>query len=400
MSSKKAAAGTISGEFVALAALMMSLVALSIDTMLPALPAIGDDLGAGSPNTNQFVISVLFLGMSAGQVIFGPLSDHTGRKPAIYVGFAVFIAGTILSLYAWNFQMMLAGRLLQGLGAAGPRVITIALVRDRFEGAAMARVMSFVMTVFILIPILAPTLGQLLLVLSGWRAIFGLFLILSVITIAWFAFRQPETLEKENRIPFSMDRITAATREIVSTRQCLVYTIATGLIFGAFLGYLNSSQQILQVQYGLGDRFPLFFGLLAVAFGVATIFNSSLVMRFSLHLLVRLALAGLAVLSLIFLAISAALDGNPPLWALMLYLSILFFSIGILFGNLNALAMEPLGHIAGIGASVIGSLSTFAALVIGTAIGQSYDGTVLPLVGGFFLLGAAALGVTQLQEPS
>lgn len=400
MSAKKTAGGAISGEFVALTALMMSLVALSIDTMLPALPAIGTDLGAGSPNANQFVISVLFLGMSAGQVIFGPLSDHTGRKPAIYAGFAVFISGTLLSLFAWNFPMMLAGRLLQGFGAAGPRVVTIALVRDRFQGAAMARVMSFVMTVFILIPILAPALGQLLLVLSGWRAIFGLFLILSAITIAWFALRQPETLGKENRIPFSIGRITAATREIVSIRQSLVYTIATGLVFGAFLGYLNSSQQILQVQYGLGDRFPLFFGLLAVAFGVATIFNSSLVMRFSLHLLVRLAMLNLAVLSLLFLAVSAVLHGNPPLWALMLYLAILFFFIGILFGNLNALAMEPLGHIAGIGASVIGSLSTFLALVIGTVIGQSYDGTILPLVGGFSLLGAAALGVTRLREKS
>jgi len=400
MSAKKNADGAISGEFVALTALMMSLVALSIDTMLPALPAIGSDLGTGTPNANQFVISVLFLGMSAGQVIFGPLSDHTGRKPAIYAGFAVFISGTLLSLFAWNFPMMLTGRLLQGFGAAGPRVVTIALVRDRFQGAAMARVMSFVMTVFILIPILAPALGQLLLVLSGWRAIFGLFLILSAITIAWFALRQPETLGKENRIPFSIGRITAATREIVSIRQSLVYTIATGLVFGAFLGYLNSSQQILQVQYGLGDRFPLFFGLLAVAFGVATIFNSSLVMRFSLHLLVRLAMLNLAVLSLLFLAVSAVMDGNPPFWALMLYLAILFFFIGILFGNLNALAMEPLGHIAGIGASVIGSLSTFLALVIGTVIGQSYDGTILPLVGGFSLLGAAALGVTRLREKS
>ncbi len=385
-------------ESVALSAMMMSLVALSIDTMLPALPDIGRDLGVTHPNTNQLVISLLFLGMAAGQLFYGPLSDHTGRKPAIYTGFAIFITGTLLSLFAWNFPVMIAGRILQGLGAAGPRVVTLALVRDRFEGPAMARVLSFIMTVFILIPVLAPALGQILLTFSGWRSVFVVFLALGLFTLAWFFFRQPETLSRENRVPFSPERIAASVKEILGTRQSLACTLASGCVFGAFLGYLNSSQQILQVLYGLGDRFPLYFGVMALAFGAATLVNASLVMRYSLRTIVKRSMQGVTFLSLLFFAVSAIAHGHPPLWALTAYLLPLFFAIGTLFGNLNSLAMEPLGHIAGTGASTTGSLSTFIALLAGTLIGQSYNETVLPLAGGFFLLGAASLGIMKLLE--
>ena len=385
-------------ESVALSAMMMSLVALSIDTMLPALPAIGNDLGVLHPNNNQLVVSLLFLGMAAGQLFYGPLSDHTGRKPAIYAGFAIFITGTLLSLFAWNFSVMIAGRIMQGLGAAGPRVVTLALVRDRFEGPAMARVLSFIMTVFILIPVLAPALGQMLLALSGWRAIFGMFLALGLFTLVWFFFRQPETLSPENRVPFSPKRVVADVKEILGTRQSLACTLASGCIFGAFLGYLSSSQQILQILYELGDRFPLYFGVMALAFGTATLANASLVMRYSLRTIVKRAMQSVTILSLFFFAASAATDGYPPLWALTVYLLLLFFAIGTLFGNLNSLAMEPLGHIAGTGASTTGSLSTFVALLTGTLIGQSYNETVLPLTGGFFFLGAASLAIMKLLE--
>lgn len=380
-------------EFVALTAMMMSLVALSIDAMLPALSAIGDELGVRHENTNQFIISLLFLGMSAGQIIYGPLSDAVGRKPAIYLGFGIFITGTLFSLFATSFTMMLTGRILQGFGAAGPRIVSIALVRDQYEGPKMARVMSFVMTIFILIPILAPALGQVMFNLFGWRSIFGLFLFLSLFSLAWFSLRMPETLSKEKRMPFTFGRIISATHEILSTLQSLMYTIIFGLVFGMYLGYLNSSQQILQIQYDLGELFPLYFGILAIAFGTATLINSKLVMLFNMHTLVRFAMQALAALSAIFLAVAILQNGHPPLWSLMLFLLSLFFAIGILSGNLNALAMEPLGHIAGIGAATIGSLSTFTALSIGMLIGQCYDGTVLPLVTGFLVLSVLSLGV-------
>lgn len=380
-------------EFVALTAMMMSLVALSIDAMLPALTVIGGELGVLHENSNQLIISLLFLGMSAGQIIYGPLSDATGRKPAIYTGFGIFITGTLLSLFATSFAMMLTGRILQGFGAAGPRIVSIALVRDQYEGPTMARVMSFVMTVFILIPILAPALGQALLGIAGWRSIFGVFLGLSLFTLFWFSLRQPETLSSEKRIPFTARRIISAIHEVLGIRQSLAYTVVSGLVFGSFLGYLNSSQQILQIQYKLGEQFPLYFGMLAVAFGAATLINSKLVMLFNMHALVRYAMQALAALSAIFLAVTILHNGHPPLWSLTLYLMPLFFTIGILFGNLNALAMEPLGHIAGIGAATIGSLSTFTALAIGTVIGQSYNGTVLPLITGFLVLSVLSLGV-------
>ncbi len=380
-------------ESVALIAMMMSLAALSIDAVLPALPIIGNELGVEHENANQLIISLLFLGMSAGQMIYGPLSDAIGRKPAIYTGFVIFISGTLLSLFATCFTMMLSGRILQGLGAASTRIVSIAIVRDQYEGPLMARVMSFVMTVFILIPILAPALGQFMLNVSGWRSIFWIFLFLSFFSLAWFSLRLPETLSKQKRIPFTLSRIVSAVREVLSIRTSFAYTIISGLVFGSFLGYLNSSQQILQIQYELGEKFPLYFGIIAVAFGAATLMNSKLVMHFSMQELVHRAIQAVIVFSAIFLVLSIVQKGHPPLLFFILYLMPLFFAIGILFGNLNALAMEPLGHIAGIGASTVGSLSTFTALAIGTVIGQNYNGTIVPLVSGFLLLSTLSLGV-------
>ncbi len=386
------------GEFVALMAMMTSLVALSIDALLPALPEIGQALGVQRENDNQLIISLLFLGMAVGQMLYGPLSDSIGRKPAIYIGFALFMSGCLLALVATSFPVLLAGRVLQGIGAAGPRIVTVALIRDQYEGRAMARVMSFVMMVFILVPVIAPLFGQMMLIVAHWRAIFGVYLGLALIACLWFALRQPETLAPNRRIPFSLARIGLALGEIFSNRIASGYTLAAGLIFGAFVGYLNSAQQIFQVQYGLGRMFPLYFAFLALSIGSASFTNGRLVMRYGMRWLSLSALLTLGGLSLTFLAVAYGWAGQPPLWALMIYFLMAFFCIGILFGNLNALAMGPLGHIAGVGAAVVGSLSTFISLLLGTLIGQSYNGTVLPLVGGFALLSAAALSAMHWAE--
>lgn len=386
------------GEFVAMVALMTSLVALSIDAMLPALAAIGADLGARHANDAQLVVSALFLGLAAAQLLYGPLSDSFGRKPVIYAGFVLFIAGCLMSALATSLTVMLAGRFLQGIGAAGPRIVIMAMVRDRYAGRAMARIMSLVMAVFIMVPVLAPGIGQIILMVAGWRAIFGLFLAVALIALAWFALRQPETLPASRRAPFSVRRIMRAVREVCGQRITLGYTLAAGLIFGAFVGYLISAAQIFQSQYGLGARFPLYFGALALAIGVASWVNSRLVMRYGMRLLSRSALIALAGLSLLALAIAQASAGDPPLGVLMAYLLGAFFCLGLLFGNFNALAMEPLGHVAGVAASVIGALTTFLSLLLGTLIGQSYDGTVLPLIGGFAGLALAALALTGWAE--
>ena len=377
---------------------MTSLAALAIDAMLPSLPRIGSDLNVQNGNDRQLVVSILFLGMAVGQLFFGPLSDKTGRKPAIYAGYALFIAGSLLSVLAINFTMMLLGRLLQGVGISSPRAVTVALVRDRYAGRAMARVMSFVMTVFILVPMLAPTFGQAILMFSGWRAIFLSFMLMAIVTLIWFAVRMPETLAPENRSAFSLKQIFSTIRAIFKIRITLGYTITTGLILGMFLGYLNSTQQIFQEQYALGASFPLYFAVLSLSQGMASLANTRAVMRFGMRYLVGRSLFFIFGLSILAVGIAVLTAGHPPLWILMLYLMLTFFGIGILFGNMNALAMEPLGQLAGIGAAVVGSLSTLISMVLGTMIGRSYDGTILPLVVSIAILTGLSIFVVRWTE--
>ena len=386
------------GEFIVLIALIISLVALSTDAMLPALPLIAADLGVTRINDSQYVISVFFAGMALGQMFFGPLSDSIGRRPAIISGFALFACGCLLSTFAVNFEQMLLGRLLQGIGAAGPRIVSIALVRDQYKGREMARIMSFVMTVFILVPVFAPAIGQLVLFLADWRFIYVLFLLLVVVLVAWFWVRQPETLSVEKRVSFSFARLLLDIAAISRIRASLGYTLTMGFVFGGFIGYLSSSQQIFQVRYQLGDYFPIYFGILACAIGFASLMNAGLVMRFGMRLLSRYALIGMCLLSVPFWVLCAMQGGHPPLYALMAYLLALFFCFGILFGNLNALAMEPLGHIAGLGSALIGSVSTLMSVVFGVIIANAYDQTVLPLVAGFALLGLLALLTMQWTD--
>jgi DHA1 family bicyclomycin/chloramphenicol resistance-like MFS transporter len=379
-------------------ALLTALVSLSIDTILPALPSIGASLGAERANDSQLVVSSLFLGLGLGQLFYGPLSDTTGRKPAVYLGLGLYIAGSVLAMLSHTMPQMLAGRFLQGAGAAGPRTITIALVRDRFDGPAMARVMSLIMAVFIVVPAIAPTLGQAILAVSEWRTIFGIYLVTALVAAAWFALRQQETLAPHRRIPFSCGRLAGAAREVLTHRLALGYTLAAGCVFGSFLGYLTSAQQILQQQYALGVRFPLYFAILAVSLGGASFLNSRLVVRHGMRALSTWALRGTCTGSVIFTAVAVAASGHPPLWAFMMYMMLSVFGIGLLFGNLNSLAMQPLGHIAGTGSAMVGGGSMLISLVLGTAIGQSYDGTVLPLVGGFAALSALSIVAVRWAE--
>ncbi|MCB0111623.1 MAG: multidrug effflux MFS transporter [Caldilineaceae bacterium] len=387
-------------EFVALMAFMIALVALSIDAMLPALGEIAQDLGAARANDSQLVISLIFLGLSAGQILYGPLSDSTGRKPAIFLGIGIFIVGCLLSLLAADFRMMLIGRFLQGIGVAGPRSVAVAVVRDQYAGRLMARVMSFIMAVFILVPVVAPMIGQGILLVAHWRAIFGIYLLLAIVAGGWFALRQPETLAVDKRVPLRPRRIWGAFREVFTNRIALGYTVMAGLISGGFVGYLNSAQQIFQEQYNLGAQFPFYFAVLALALGSASYSNAQLVMRFGMRTLSRWAMLALGAFSLLFLLPAWGYGGQPPLWSLMTYLLLGFFAVGILFGNLNSMAMEPLGHIAGVGAAVVGSLSTFISTLLGAWVGQSYNGTIFPLVIGFLLFTVASLLTMRWAEAS
>jgi DHA1 family bicyclomycin/chloramphenicol resistance-like MFS transporter len=391
-------AGPAFAEFVIIISLMMSLTAFSIDAMLPALGQIGSDLSVQNANDRQLVVSTIFLGLALGQLFFGPLSDTVGRKPAVYAGYTLFIGGALLSAIAASFPLLLVGRLLQGLGVSAPRAVTLALVRDRYRGRLMARVMSFVMAVFILVPMIAPSVGQAILLFTGWRGIFGSFVLMALVTWIWFGLRMPETLEPDHRAPFSLRRIVAATLEIVKIRCAIGYTVAAGLVSGAFLGYLSSAQQIFQEQYALGELFPLVFGIIALSIGVASLLNSRLVMRFGMRFLVQWSLNVIVGLAILAFVVALFTDGQPPLWFLMAYIMTTFFCVGILFGNQNSLAMEPLGHLAGIGAAVVGSLSTAISIPLGILIGQSYNGTVFPLVIGLGVLSALSILVVRWAE--
>jgi DHA1 family bicyclomycin/chloramphenicol resistance-like MFS transporter len=398
MTSKTPNAAPSFVEFVIIISLMMSLTALSIDAMMPALPKIGGELGIQNANDRQLIISMIFLGLAVGQLFFGPLSDKTGRKPAVYFGYAIYIIGSLLAILAASFPMMLTSRLLQGIGVSAPRAITMAIVRDRYAGRMMARVMSFAMTVFILVPMLAPSLGQAVLGFSGWRGIFVSFVVIALISLTWFALRMPETLSPEQRAPFSPRHIVNATLVILKNRTALGYTVSAGLVGGAFLGYLSSAQQIFQEQYGLGEFFPILFGIISISIGLASFLNARLVMRFGMRFLVQWPLRIILGLALVALVVATLTAGQPPLWFLMTYLMLTFFCIGLLFGNQNALAMEPLGHLAGIGAAVVGSLSTLIQMPLGTMIGRSYNGTILPLVIGIGILVGISILVVNWAE--
>ncbi len=378
------------GEFVPLIALLMSLVALAIDAMLPALPAIGRDLGAARPNDVQFVITAAFLGLGLGQMIFGPLSDRIGRRPAINAGLALFAVGCLMSVFAPDFETMIAGRVLQGFGAAGPRVVVMALVRDQYEGSRMARILSFAMAVFILVPAVAPALGQAVQWLGGWRAIFFAFLAVAGVAFAWFGLRQPETLPPARRRPFSPRAIGGGVLEVLRIRASLGYTLATGFVFAAFVTYLSCAQQVFQEAYTTGALFPLYFAVLALAIGAASLANGRLVMKYGMQRLVRAATMTMALLSAAAWAAAFAFGGLPPLWLFIACLFAVFLCIGLLFGNLIALAMEPLGHIAGVGSAVVSSLSTFISIPLGAAVALSFDGTIYPLTAAFAVFGAAS----------
>ena len=367
----------------------MAIVALSIDALLPALGLITQELGIVNANQTQLVISMLFLGMALGQLICGPLSDALGRKPVLYSGLVVYLFGTVICFFSRDITVLLVGRFIQGLGCAGPYVSAVSLVRDKFAGRGMAKIMSLVMMIFVLVPAFAPILGQAILFVSPWRGVFAVYLCYALLIVAWIYIRLPETLPKEQRIPFSVDGFIAGFKEVVTNRVTISVTLGMGLTFGGFIGYLNSSQQIFQVQFETGNMFSLYFGSLALALGAASMLNSRLVERLGMYHLASQAYLVIVLTSIAFTVLQFYV--NIQLWMFMAYMLILFFNLGMVFGNLNAMAMEPMGHLAGIAAAVIGSVSSMMSIVIGTTIGQLYNDTVMPLTVGFLLMSTLAL---------
>ena len=377
-------------EFVALMASLMSIVALAIDAILPALDIIGTSVGATDTSDYQLLITMIFLGLGLGSLLFGPLSDSLGRKPIVYLGFGLFIIASFICIYAETLPVMIFGRILQGIALSAPRTISIAIVRDSYSGDYMARIMSFITVVFLLIPIIAPALGKLILDHYNWQAIFYVQLIFGVLVSIWFYIRQPETLHKSNRIRFSRSIFIDGTKELVKYKNTIGYTIISGFITGSFMVYLSTSQQIFQMQYNLADEFPYIFAGLAISVGLATFLNGILVLKFGMRRLVNVALFGFFGISLLYVFLFFN-SPNPSIYILLSFFGMQFFAIGFLFGNLRSLAMEPVGHIAGIAAAITGFISTMMAVPISAFIGKYVITTALPLFAGFSVFGILSI---------
>jgi DHA1 family bicyclomycin/chloramphenicol resistance-like MFS transporter len=375
-------------ELIGIAAILMATISLAVDIMLPALSTIAADLGAVD-NQRQWVVTALFIGITIGQLIFGPLSDSTGRRPAIFAAIGLFTIGSVVCATATSFDGLIAGRVLQGIGAAGPRIVTVALIRDRFAGPAMAQVMSIILGVFILVPMLAPALGQGLLVVMSWRGLFALLPALCITGGVWLFLRQPETLAA--RRPFSVRALAVAAREVVTSPKPMAFTVAGGFCYGSMMGYVNSSQQLFQDMFGAGHLFAALFGVSAAFIAAATLSNARLVLRFGMEAICLTAMTTLLVWCAAFWALVAVNGMAVPLWGFMLFNCGVLFLMGLTFGNVNAIALRDLGHIAGLAAAIVASLTTALSLVIAAIIGLSFNNTVFPIALGYTACAIASL---------
>ena len=384
-------------EFIIIMASLMSLVALSIDALLPALNDIGLSVGFQEAKDNQLLITMIFLGLGFGQLISGPLSDSFGRKPVIYAGFILFVLASFVCVSATSLEMMIFGRILQGVGLSAPRTISIAMVRDRYSGDYMARVMSFIVVIFILVPVVAPAIGKVILDFYGWKAIFYSQLLFGICVMIWLWKRQPETLHIEFKRKFTALLFLNGVKEFIKHKQSIAFTLISGLITGSFMVYLSASQHIFQVQYDLIEEFPFIFAGLAIGVGFATFLNGSLVLKYGMLKLVKVSMIFFTLIPIIYIILFYG-KVNPSVTTLLFFFGLQFFSIGFLFGNLRALAMQPVGHIAGIGSAINGFVSTIMAVPIATYIGGFVNTTALPLFVGFTACGLLSLLTLRLLK--
>ena len=386
-------------EFVGLIALMMAVSAFSIDNLLPAFDAVRAEYRVADPNDLQLLVYGFMLAFGSVQFIYGPISDVVGRRPVLLTGLAIYAAGSVLALVAPSFSLLLAARVIQGIGAASTRVLAVTIVRDRYSGREMARVMSITMMVFLMVPIFAPAIGSLLMLLGSWHWIFGSMLVLAVVLGTWFGLRMPETLDPDHRLPLSASRILEAFKLTVTTRVSFGYATGIGLMMGCLMAYIGSSQQILEGPvYRLGPAFPLYFALVAGTMGIGSFTNSRLVRRLGARRMSHFGVCGFTLVAAVQLAVSLLYDGEPPLGLFLFLLCCHMALFSLTVPNFNAIAMGPLGAIAGTAASLIGSYTTLVGALCGVAIGRAFNETVIPLGTGFFVLSAVCLFVVLWTE--
>ena len=384
-------------EFIALMAMLAATVAFSIDAMLPALPEIGAALSPDNVNNAQLIITSFVLGMGIGTMFTGPLSDAFGRKPVMVGGAIVYVAACIVAWAAQSLEVMLAARVVQGLGAAGPRVVAMALIRDLYSGPNMARILSFVMVVFSLVPALAPTMGHYIIEGFGWRAIFAAFVIFSVLSLIWLLIRQPETLMPENRRPLSVSALWSAINEMFAHRTARLSIFVQTLTFGMLFTVLSSTQQVFDITFGQGDAFHFWFGGIAIVAASASVLNARIVVRLGMRAIIKAMFTVQIAVTLIMIVVTAA---GAPYWlafgTYVVWITSNFFQAGLTIGNLNALAMEEMGHIAGMAASIIAAVATIGAVILAAPVALLFDGTPLPMAVGTLIFASLALWLTSM----
>lgn len=376
-------------EFIALIAMLFSTIALSIDAMLPALTQMGQELSPENPENATLVVGIFVMGMGIGTFFAGPLSDAYGRKPVIIIGFAVYTVGAIWAGAASDLDGVLMGRFLQGLAVAGPRVAGVALVRDLYSGEKMASIMSFAMTVFALVPAIAPSMGQLIMLGFGWRAIFYSFAIFALIASFWVGMRQPETHLPEARRPLSAKAVWSAIKECFGNRVFRFSVLAQIAVYSALFSVVSTIQPVYAQTFDRAETFPLFFAASALISMPASVINAKLVLKFGMRIMIKSALIGIVFTS--FAGLALWLIGLMNVWLFFAWATCLFISVGFVFGNLNALAMEPLGHIAGMAASISGAVSAVVSAMLAMPISLSFDGTPLSLLTGVLVFQITAL---------
>ena len=383
-------------EFVVVIASIMALNPLAMDMMLPALPDIASAFHITVANRPQAVLSTFLIGFGVGQFAMGPLSDRFGRRPVLLGGMTLYAIASVLAIAAPSFETLLLARALQGLGTSATRVIATSIVRDCYAGRRMASVMSLAMMVFIAVPVIAPSFGQAVMLLTQWRGIFVVLMLYGVLALIWSALRMPETLPISERKSLAVRDVLGAFRQTLTNRQTLGYALAAGGVMGSLFAYVFCSQQVFTGIYGLGHYFPIAFAAIAIGTAIAGFLNARFVGRLGMRVISHGALVGFAVVAGTMLV--AAKLQMLPLPLFMALSALMMFAFGLMIANFTALAMEPQGHIAGTASSLYGSITTLLGIGIGTTIGQDYDGTLLPFATGFFLCTLAALAVVLVVE--
>ena len=386
-------------EFIALQAMLMAITAFAIDAMLPALPDIAQQLSPGNPNRAQLIVTSFVLGMGIGTLFAGPISDAYGRKPVIIAGFAVFCVGAALASVAQSLEMLLAARVLQGLGVAAPRIVPVALIRDLYSGREMASIISFATMIFMLMPAVAPAFGTVIIQGFGWRGLFASFIVFAVFSALWLGLRQPETLPPANRRPLRPKLLWQGLREVLSHHTVVMCIAVMTMGFGVLFGTLSSTQQIFDITFRRGDSFALWFGLIALLSLPAGFLNARLVGRLGMRRLVTLTfLAQLGITVIVLVLIRSAILPDQYAFAAYVVWAVSVFSMAnIVFGNLNAIALAPLGHIAGLASSVVIAAATVLAVAVAAPLGLMFDGTPVPLLVGVTVLLALAIGLMQMM---